>query len=76
MWHMKNAKVPKDPNENWKSNAIQFPRLIAELEAAGAFTPEITKTLCTEMDLTIEEISELVDRAQDEWEKIKERIKS
>jgi len=58
-------------NKQWKDNSIQFPRLIAELEAAGAFTNQVTQELCENMDLTVDEISEIVDRAQDEWEAIK-----
>jgi len=27
--------VSKDPNKNWANDDIQFPRLIAEMEAAG-----------------------------------------
>ena len=57
-------------NPKWKDNSIQFPRLIAELEAAGAFTPEVTEQLCESMDLTVDEISELVDRAQYTWDNI------
>jgi hypothetical protein len=58
-------------NPNWLNNNIQFPRLIAELEAAGAFTPNILSKLCVEMDLTEDEIGEIVDRAQMEWERLK-----
>ena len=32
-------------NRLWNSNKIQFPRLISELEADGAFTPEIMREL-------------------------------
>lgn len=55
----------------WNDNSIQFPRLIAELEAVGAFTPQVTESLCESMDLTVDEISELVDRAQAKWDEIK-----
>lgn len=65
--------VSKNPNKNWKNNAIQFPRLIAELEAVGAFTHSIMADLSGEMDLSKEEIAEIVDRAQAEWDKIKLR---
>ena len=57
--------------DKWKNNAIQFPRLIAELEAVGAFTPEVMRDLRESMDLEDENISEIVDRAQVEWEKAK-----
>ena len=58
----------------WKNNKIQFARLIAELEAAGAFTGEICAELCQEMDLTMDDLDELVDRAQLEWDKAKELV--
>lgn len=32
---MKCIKVSKDPNKNWKNDAFQFPRLIAEAKQAG-----------------------------------------
>lgn len=59
----------KRPN-NWKNNQIQFPRFIAELEAAGGITPEIAQAMCESMDLTPAELYEIVDRAQAEWDKI------
>lgn len=56
---------------NWDRNDVQFPRLIAELEAAGVFSADLMDSLSNEMDLTTEEISQLIWRAQDEWEKVK-----
>jgi len=60
-------------SEYWHNNAVQFTRLVAELEACGAFTPQVMLDLSESMDLTHEEISELVDRAQTDWEAIKNR---
>lgn len=58
--------------ELWDDNSIQFPRLIAELEAAGAFyDAEMVAEACSSMDLTQEQFFELVDRAQAIWDKIK-----
>ena len=57
--------------DRWNDNSIQFPRLIAELEAAGAFKPSIMRDLSESMDLTVGDISELIDRAQIAWEQIK-----
>jgi hypothetical protein len=37
---------------NWQNNLIQFPRLISELQIAGAFTPDIMENLMESMDLT------------------------
>lgn len=58
-------------NKKWNNNLIQFARLISEMEAAGAFTEDVINTLCNEMDLEPQQIGELVDRAQQEWEKAK-----
>lgn len=58
---------------NWNDNSIQFPRLIAEAEAAGAFKPSIIKAMAESMDLERVEVIELIDRAQHEWDKIKSR---
>jgi hypothetical protein len=69
---MKGIKMKKPL---WEVSSIQFPRLIAELEAAGAFTDEVYKDLCESMDLTVDEVVELVDRAQNEWDRIKQNLK-
>jgi hypothetical protein len=61
----------KDYIDPWDNNRIQFARLISELEVVGAFCPSIMEKLCYEMDLTIPEVCNIIDRAQDEWDKIK-----
>jgi hypothetical protein len=61
-------------NANWKRNEIQFPRLIAELEACGAFTPGTIDDLCDSMDLKPGEVRELIERAQAEWDRIKDSM--
>lgn len=63
------------PNENFANNDIQFPRLISELQAAGAFTPEIVKALEDSMDLGEAIIFEIVERADTVWEDVKSRTK-
>ena len=55
----------------WSDNSIQFPRLIAEIEAAGGFTPHLMKDLSESMDLSIDDICDIIDRAQTSWERIK-----
>lgn len=57
----------------WQDNSIQFPRLIAELEACGAFTPQVLRDLAESMDLSQTELSELVTRAQAVWESKKQQ---
>ena len=56
--------VGRWPDKLWYDNGIQFPRLIAELESVGAFTPEIVIALSKSMDLTRAEVWELILRGQ------------
>lgn len=58
-------------NPKWDDNRIQFPRLLAEIAAAIEFTPEQDQALCEAMDLEMNEVAELFDRAQAEWDQIK-----
>jgi hypothetical protein len=58
------------PN-HWQNNQLQYARLIAELEQAGAFTSEIVGTLCIEMDLEPQNIFEIVERACQELDEHK-----
>ncbi len=62
-------KVSTNPEINWKNDLLQFARLLAEAEAAGAI--KISKSLCESMDLTKEEVMEVLDRAQHAWDTIK-----
>lgn len=72
---MPKIKVSGDPDKNWANDAIQFPRLIAELEAAGAFTTQVFKGLMESTDLDEGQICELLERAQATWDDIKARTK-
>ena len=54
----------------WENNKIQFPRFIAEAEAAGAFTPQVIEDMAKSMDLEEGDVVQLVDRAQAEWDAI------
>jgi hypothetical protein len=64
---------PSDDREvNWKRNDIQFARLISELNAAAAFDAQTMAYLSTSMGLTEEQIGELVDRAEEDWEWVKQ----
>lgn len=62
----------KQKRDLWARNDIQFPRLLAELAATDAFTPQVVEQLGELMDLDAEQIDELLDRAQGEWERIKQ----
>lgn len=57
----------------WLDNSIQFPRLLAEICATCQIRKKDFESLCESMDLTKDEVNELFDRAQAEWEKIKAR---
>jgi hypothetical protein len=63
--------------DNWANNAIQFPRLIAEIEASGALElllpdrQRVIDVVAFSMDLYPSEVYELIDRAALEWDSIK-----
>jgi len=70
------SKSPKlkrhSPNSTWGKNAVQFPRLIAELWGIG-LTKEQRAFLKEQMDITGQEIDELFERADREWQRIKNK---
>jgi hypothetical protein len=57
----------------WQENHIQFPRLLAELRAVG-LTDEQYAGLAESMDLDRDSIDELLERAEDSWQRIKEEF--
>ena len=66
-----NARNYRDTKAtNWTNNQIQYPRLLAEIRAIS-LTPEQYGELCASMDLTIEDIDEILERAESDWETIK-----
>lgn len=69
--HLLNKSVPSQFVNNWDNDAIQFPRLIEEAQAAGAFTKEVVADMAISMDLEPEQVEELMDRATSKWEEIK-----
>ena len=62
----KESDRPKDP---WSDDSIQFPRLIAEISATQEMLD--IKAIATSMDLDLEDVDELFDRADARWEEIK-----
>ena len=64
--------VSDDPNTNWENNYLQFARLISECNAVGAI--HITEELCYSMNLSINQVKEVINRAQYSWKKIKEQL--
>jgi len=61
-------------SRQWEDDSIQFPRLIAEIEANGGFTVDLLADLSKSMDLDVGNIYKLVDRAQAKWDQIKENL--
>jgi len=61
----------KNENPLWEDNYVQFTRLLAEIMATGCLTEEVWDTLLDEMDLESDDLSELFERAQEEWERMK-----
>jgi hypothetical protein len=57
-------------SNSWEINAVQFPRLISELQACGAFTRHMMVALCHSMDLKPRDLEELIERACVEWDRI------
>ena len=64
-------KEPPRPPAAWESDNIQFPRMLAEIRAIG-FSSGMYEELCASMDLSIDEIDEILERAESAWNKIKE----
>ncbi len=57
-------------DDNWNNNAIQYPRLLAEISATQDSFDHAS--LCESMDLTKAEVNELFERAEVDWQYIKE----
>lgn len=57
-------------DEIWKDNNIQFPRLLAEINAIG-LTDKQYLDLGSSMDLARWEIDELFNRAETQWRRHK-----
>ncbi|MYM92481.1 hypothetical protein [Duganella vulcania] len=56
----------------WERDDVQFPRLLAEIMATQDKLD--MAALAESMDLTIEEVTSLFDRAHQAWEQVKENI--
>lgn len=72
--HILDVKM-KTIKELWEDDAIQFPRLIAEIAATDALSSEnVWAELCDSMDLTDSELNVLFDRAEAAWEAAKKAV--
>jgi hypothetical protein len=54
----------------WEDDSIQFPRLLAELSAVELPT-KLLEEVAESMDLSLDEVGELFERADIAWEKCK-----
>lgn len=55
---------------NWSNDFVQFPRLLAEIKAAGLKREQV-KDICTSMDINEAQLEELFERADIVWEEMK-----
>jgi len=67
--HANGIAISDNSDTNWNNNYLQFTRLLAECVAAGAIT--ITDELCDSMDVTHEQVDELLERAQTAFDEVK-----
>jgi len=52
----------------WSDDSVQFPRLLAEINACGLSEDQYA-AIAESMALTIEQVDELLDRAEAAWDK-------
>ena len=52
----------------WLDSSIQFPRLIAEINATVELTKHQKEELCESMSIDSDELDELFERANNVWE--------
>lgn len=57
-------------DRNWEDNDIQFPRLLAEIYAAGLSAKQ-EQDICKSMDINKAELYDLLERADNKFEQIK-----
>lgn len=63
------SQPPATPDERWQRDDIQFPRLLAEISATQDHLD--LQSLAESMDLSVDEVNELFDRAGAAWEATK-----
>ncbi len=65
---------PSNDSSLWNRNDIQYPRLIAEILAAGALTKKARKLICESMDLEPDRLTQLFRRAETDWIQIRATV--
>ena len=66
-------RVDPNPEVNWRNDAIQFPRLLAEIAACVRLTQRMWEDLSATTDLTRDQLEDIFDRATTTWDDIKSR---
>jgi len=64
------------PNTSWNDDAIQFPRLLCEIQACVDVSMKNWMDLQESMGLSEGEILDLFERATAKWDSIKETIEA
>jgi len=64
----KHKKGCRCPDCLWADDATQFPRLLMEINACGLSEEQYTD-IAASMDLSAEQVDELLDRAEKAWDK-------
>lgn len=59
---------------NWDNDEIQFVRLLAEMNACVSFDPGSMHRLTESMDLTEDEIYQILERTETRFEAIKQQL--
>jgi hypothetical protein len=67
----KQKKELSNCNPKWEDDSIQFPRLLAEIHACVDISSKNWRELQESMDLSEGEILDLLERASEKWEFIK-----
>ena len=60
----------------WSVDAIQFARLITECDGQGIFENAGMQLVADSMDLTVEQVRSIIDRAQTRWDEEVSKIRT
>lgn len=71
-----NTSPLDEENPRWLNNEVQFARLLCEIVAAyEGDLKDLVRDVGRSMDLSVDSVNELFDRAEEVWEKAKEEVK-
>jgi hypothetical protein len=60
-----------DERSNWERDEYQFPRLLAEIMANVDLDDDMLRPVAESMELELDDVLELFNRAQLTWERVK-----